>query len=134
LATATMRWDDLSRTVPTLFGTLLIAAGTLQFTRWKMAGLLRCRSPFGCAGICPERERNFRLGCKQGMTCCLCCAAPMLMMLVLGMMNPVVIIGVAIAIAAEKVLPRPEIVARLIGISAIIVGMVSVTLAGLRLG
>jgi predicted metal-binding membrane protein len=126
LAAAAMRWEMFSRAVPVLAGMALIAAGVFQLTRWKMAGLLGCRSPFGCVTACPERETNFRLGCKQGAVCCLCCTAPMIILIVVGMMNPLVIIGVAILIAAEKLLPRPAIVARLVGISAIIAGIVSV--------
>lgn len=49
----------------------------------------------------------------------------MTIQLVLGIMNPLVMIVVAIIIAAEKLLPRPAIVARLVGISAIIAGMAS---------
>src|SRR5262245_17063837 len=60
-AAAAMHWEMFSSAVPVLFGAALIAAGTFQFTRWKMAGLLNCRSPFGCASVCPERETNFRL-------------------------------------------------------------------------
>jgi len=40
-------------------------------------------------------------------------------------MNPLVMIVVAIVIAAEKLVPRPAIVARLVGISAIIAGIAS---------
>jgi hypothetical protein len=46
-------------------------------------------------------------------------------MIVLGMMNPLVMIVVAIVIAVEKLLPRPAIVALLVGISAIIAGVAS---------
>ena len=49
----------------------------------------------------------------------------MIIMLVLGMMNPLVMIGVAITIAAEKLLPRPEIIGRLVGISTIVAGLAS---------
>ena len=125
LATVEMRSEFISRAVPWLAGASLIAAGTFQFTRWKMTHLLRCRSPFGCAASCPQNETSFRLGCKQGVACCVCCASPMTILLALGMMNPVVIILVAIVIAAEKLLPRPAIVARFVGISAIIAGVVS---------
>src|SRR6266545_2928022 len=93
--------------------------------RWEMTSLLGCRSRFGCIVACPEHETDFRLGCKQGAACCLCCAAPTVVLVVLGMMNPLVIVGVAIVIAAEKLLPRPEIVARLVGISTIIAGVAS---------
>jgi uncharacterized membrane protein len=49
----------------------------------------------------------------------------MTIQLVLGIMNPVVMIVVAMVIAAEKFLPRPAIVARFVGISAIIAGVAS---------
>ncbi len=124
-AAAAMRWESISRVVPVLSGVALIAAGAFQFTRWKMTSLLGCRSRFGCIVACPEHETDFRLGCKQGAACCLCCAAPTVVLVVLGMMNPLVIVGVAIVIAAEKLLPRPEIVARLVGISTIIAGVAS---------
>jgi predicted metal-binding membrane protein len=122
-AVAAMRWDSFSRIIPMLSDVAMIAAGIFQFTRWKLAGLLRCRSAFGCNCLCPERAASFGLGCKQGVTCCLCCASPMLIMIVLGMMNPLVIIGVALVIAAEKILPRPEIVARFVGVAFIVAGV-----------
>jgi hypothetical protein len=43
--------------------------------------------------------------------------------LVLGIMNPVVMIMVAIVIAAEKLLPQPAVVARLAGITTIAAGI-----------
>src|SRR5204863_5943690 len=87
-AAAAMRWETFSCIVPALSGAALVAAGAFQFTRWKMTGLLGCRSLFGCTAACPERETDFRLGCKQGAACCLCCAATTLVLVVLGMMNP----------------------------------------------
>jgi len=48
---------------------------------------------------------------KQGTACCLCCTAPMMIQLTIGIMNPLAMIAVAFAIAAEKLLPRPEITA-----------------------
>src|SRR5689334_7780895 len=55
-AAAAMRWEIFSRAVPALSGAALIAVGAFQLTRWKMTGLLRCRAPFGCISVCPERE------------------------------------------------------------------------------
>src|SRR2546427_2118915 len=122
-APVAMRSELFSRAVPLLSGASLIAAGAIQFTRWKMTHLLRCRSPFGCASSCPQHETSFQLGCKQGMACCVCCAAPMTIQLALGIMNPLLMIVVAIVIAAEKLLPRLEITARLVGIAAIFAGV-----------
>ena len=125
-AAAAMRWETFSRAVPVLAGVALMAAGAFQFTRWKITGLLGCRSRFGCVCDCPEREPSFRLGCKQGGTCCLCCTAPMMILVVLGMMNPLVIVGLTLVVAAEKILPRPEIIVRLVGIAAIIAGAITI--------
>jgi predicted metal-binding membrane protein len=122
-AAVAMRSESFSRAVPLLLSVLLIAAGSLQFTRWKMTHLLRCRSLSGCATSCPQYETSFQLGCKQGAACCICCAAPMTIQLALGVMNPLVMIAVATIIAAEKLLPRPAIVARVVGTSTIIAGI-----------
>jgi len=51
----------------------------------------------------------------------------MAIQLALGMMNPLVMIGVAVVIAAEKVLPWPEIVARVVGVAAIVLGFINFT-------
>ena len=48
----------------------------------------------------------------------------MTILLALGMMNPLLIIVIAMLIGAEKLLPRPEIAARFVGISAITAGAV----------
>jgi predicted metal-binding membrane protein len=119
-----IRWELFSRAAPGLLGASLIAAGVIQFTRWKMTHLLRCRSQFGCAIPCADCETSFRLGFKQGAACCLCCAAPMTIMIVLGMMNPLLMIGIAMIIAAEKILPRPEVVARIVGVVTLVAGII----------
>ena len=123
LALVEMRSELISRTIPWLLGGLLITAGAIQFTRWKMTQLMRCRSPFGCSISCSRPETSFMLGCKQGASCCFCCAAPMMMLLALGIMNPLLMLAVALIIASEKLVPRPAITVQLVGISAIIAGI-----------
>jgi predicted metal-binding membrane protein len=119
------RSEAFSRAVPVLSGAALLAAGAIQFTPWKMTHLLRCRSAFGCVVSCSGDQTSFRLGCRHGTACCLCCAAPMTLQLVLGIMNPLVMLAVAVIVAAEKLLPRPAIVARLVGLAAILAGVAS---------
>jgi predicted metal-binding membrane protein len=132
LAAAAMQLDFFSRAVPWLLGTWLIAAGAIQFTRWKTTHLRRCRSPLGCAVSCAQDETSFRLGCKQGVACCVCCASLMTIQLALGIMNPLVMIAVALAVAAEKFLPHPVIVARVIGISALVTGFATLVFTCIR--
>ena len=127
LALVEMHSGLISNAGPVLMGASLIGAGVFQFTRWKEMHLLRCRSPFGCATSSPQNETSFRLGCKQGVACCVCCASPMAILLALGMMNPFVMIVVTVFIAAEKLLPRPEIVARILGVAAIVLGTMALT-------
>src|SRR5688572_12742795 len=55
-AAVAMRSELFGGAIPLLSGASLIAAGALQFTRWKMTHLLRCRSPLGCASSCPQHE------------------------------------------------------------------------------
>ncbi|MEP6948316.1 MAG: DUF2182 domain-containing protein [Ginsengibacter sp.] len=124
LAKMEMKSEPISRAVPLLSGAILIVAGAIQFTRWKRKHLLGCRSQFGCAAACPEHEKSFRLGCEQGATCFACCAAPMTILLVLGIMNPLAMILITIVITAEKLLPRPEITARVVGSAAIVAGII----------
>ena len=124
-AAVAIRSELFSRAVPWLVGASLIAAGTMQFTRWKMTHLLRCRSPLGCGISCLKHESSFQLGCKQGLACCLCCAAPMMIQIALGIMNPLVMMVVAMIVAAEKLLRQRAVVARIVGLVAIVAGVAS---------
>jgi predicted metal-binding membrane protein len=63
-----------------------------------------------------------RYGFKQGMFCCICCTAPMLALLVLGMMNLAAMIAITAVITTEKLLPYPERTARIFGFIALLAG------------
>ena len=52
----------------------------------------------------------------------------MLALLALGAMNPAVMVIVAMVIAAEKLAPKPELVARISGALGLIAGFVTLTL------
>jgi predicted metal-binding membrane protein len=122
-ALATMRLDWLSRLTPALSGMMLIVAGLLQFTHWKMSALRRCRAPdCGTLRDASALSNGWRYGFKQGMFCCICCAAPMLALLVLGAMNLAVMIAITAVITTEKLLPYPERTARFFGIIALLTG------------
>lgn len=125
-ANAAMQSEFLSNAVPFFFGVILVLAGTYQFTRLKITNLLHCRSPFGCGISTLQHETSFQLGCKQGIVCFACCSGLMTAQLILGIMNPLIMATVAIAITVEKLLPRPIITVRLIGIAAIIAGITTI--------
>lgn len=128
-AMETMRLDWLSRITPPLSGALLILCGIIQFTPWKLSKLKECRAP-DCGTLQDEDAlaRGWRYGLKQGKACCLCCAAPMFAMLVLGAMNPTVMVIIAAVIAAEKILPWPENLVRIFGVAALLAGVTTIFL------
>jgi len=124
-ASAAMWSPALSRATPFLSGIALIIAGGLQFTSWKMAGLCRCRA----GGICALRQgpgigrASWRHGLGQGISCAVCCAAPMLVLLILGAMDLRVMAVITIVIAIEKLAPHPEKFVRFFGIAAVAAGV-----------
>ena len=123
-AVEAIRMDWLSRLTPALSGVALIVAGVIQFSPWKMSALRRCRAAdcgsLSGAGIID----GWNYGLKQGINCGICCAAPMLALrLYLAIMNPAAMILVAVVIAAEKLLPRPERTARMFGVMAVLAGI-----------
>lgn len=122
---AAMKWTKLSLAAPALAGVALVLAGLFQWSRWKKAGLSRCRAFDVCA--MPETHGNpwtaMRRGFREGIDCGICCSGLMIVMLVLGAMNPVVMIAVAIVIALEKFASKPQPVVRLTGLLVILTGI-----------
>lgn len=84
---------------------VMAGAGAYQFTAIKTACLVRCARPFPVlfANWTEDPAGVFRLGIRQGIHCLGCCWALMLVMFAVGMMNIVWIAGLAVVMAAEKV-------------------------------
>jgi predicted metal-binding membrane protein len=124
IANATMRWEFLSRLVPFACGVALILGGAWQFTPWKFACLKHCRDPIHLLARHLDRGTagGFRFGLHHGAYCAGCCWGLMLMLLALGVMNLAAMIAVAGVVAAEKLLARGELIARVVGAIAIIAG------------
>lgn len=94
-----------------LAGALLIAAGLYQLTPLKAACLDKCRSPlaFLSRGIRPGAAGALRLGIAHGLYCLGCCWVLMLLLFVGGVMNLAWVAGLALLVAAEKLLPWPQL-------------------------
>jgi predicted metal-binding membrane protein len=140
-ALATMNWPGLSRTVPFLTGAALVLAGAYQFGKWKRESLSRCRNLL-VYGIAPRRRRkpnspgeplpeiiedigwghSWRVGLRQGLSCAVCCAGSMVVLVALGAMNLYLMLAVAAVIALEKLLPNPRPVVVGTGLFAILMG------------
>jgi predicted metal-binding membrane protein len=97
---------------------LLILAGVYQLSPLKSACLRQCRAPaqFISHHWRPGWIGAFRLGLLHGAYCVGCCWALMLLLFVGGVMNLIWVIALAIVIAAEKILPRGDWIARATGI------------------
>ncbi len=100
-----------------LSGVILIAAGIYQLTPLKQACLERCRNPaqFIARFHSPGAAGAFRLGLIHGAFCLGCCWVLMLLLFVGGVMNLVWVAILALAVAAEKLLPQGRFIAFLLG-------------------
>ena len=106
-------------------GMLLAAAGVYQLTPLKDACLGRCRSPadFLVRHYRPGAAGAFRLGMIHGFYCVGCCWLLMALLFVGGVMNLVWIAALTLLVAAEKLLPKGEWIARLAGGAMLLAGV-----------
>lgn len=98
-----------------LGGALLIAAGLYQLTPYKQSCLRKCQSPIMFFA------RNWRRGALQmgllhGLDCVACCWVLMGLLFYGGVMEPEWIIGLAIYVAAEKLIPAASQFSRFAGV------------------
>ena len=130
VAACEMRWPAVARLVPLATGFAIAAAGIVQLTRWKTRALERCRDPACCAiGRRPGPRQAWRDGRSLGLHCTTCCAAPIAVLLVTGVMDLVAMVVIAVAITAERLAPWPRVVSRAFGVCALAVGAVLVAVA-----
>jgi predicted metal-binding membrane protein len=131
-----MRQPALSRAVPIAVGVVVLIAGALQFSAWKARHLADCReaSTPARADVSGTMSADVRTawqhGLHLGLHCSLCCAGPMAVLLVMGVMDLRVMAIVAAAITAERLAPAGERVARVIGVVALGAGLLLVARAG----
>jgi predicted metal-binding membrane protein len=129
-----MQRPALARAVPIAVGVVVLIAGALQFSAWKARHLACCREAPGRGHTLPADARTaWRHGLRLGLHCSLCCAGPMSILLVIGMMDLRAMAVVAAAITAERLAPAGERVARAIGAGVVGAGMFLVAQAA-RLG
>jgi predicted metal-binding membrane protein len=104
---------------------ILVAAGIYQLTPLKAACLTRCRNPldFLVTHWRNGRTGAFRLGAEHGAYCVGCCWALMAVLVVAGAMGLVWVIAIALAVAAEKLLPAGQLLGRVGGIALVAAGI-----------
>lgn len=109
-----------------LTGILLLLAGVYQFSPLKRTCLAHCRTPMGFL-IGEWRGGAYGglvMGLRHGLFCLGCCWALMALLFVGGVMNLAWIAALSIAAAIEKLAPRGETVARILGLGLITAGAV----------
>jgi predicted metal-binding membrane protein len=99
-------------------GGVLVAAGIYQLTPAKNACLSHCRNPadFLSRHFRPGAAGALRMGLYHGAYCVGCCWLLMALLFVVGIMNLAWIALLTIVVAAEKLLPNGQWLARVGGV------------------
>jgi predicted metal-binding membrane protein len=134
LAALEMQQPAVARAVPIGVGVVVLGAGALQLTAWKVRHLACCREAPGRGRTLPaDAGTAWRHGVGLGLHCSLCCAGPMATLLVIGVMDLRAMAVMTAAITAERLAPAGERVARAMGVVGVVTGLLVVArAAGLR--
>ena len=109
-----------------LSGALLITAGLYQFTALKHSCLRLCRSPLE---FLMSRWRSgklgaFEMGVRHGIYCVACCWGLMLLLFVGGVMNLMWVVGLALYVLVEKLVPGGQRIGHAAGVLLVGTGIV----------
>ena len=135
LAEIEMQRPTLARVVPIAVGVVVVIAGALQFSAWKVHHLACCREPSRRERTLPaDAATAWRHGLRLGLHCTYGCAGSTAILLVIGVMDLRVMALVTAAITAERLAPNGERVARAVGIVVVGVGLLLLARAAAGLG
>ena len=124
LAQAVMQVPAVARAVPVSLGMVVMLAGAFQFTAWKAHHLACCRQAPGRRLAFPaDAGTAWRHGVQLGLHCSHSCAGLMAILLVIGVMDLRAMGVVTAAIAAERLAPSGERVARAVGAVSVGAGL-----------
>lgn len=116
LAAVEMQQPALARVVPVTAGMVVVLAGVLQFSSWKVRHLVCCRTlPGRDRAFAADAATAWRHGLRLGLHCCQCSAGLIAVLLVLGVMDLRAMAVVAAAITVERIAPAGIGVARAVG-------------------
>ncbi|WP_175711072.1 DUF2182 domain-containing protein [Burkholderia ambifaria] len=116
LAAAATRLSALAAAMSFAAGAVMLGAGVLQFSGWKMRRLACCRhAPDDEGARRAGAGAAWRHGVRAALRCGACCGNLMAVALAAGMMDLRVMSVVTVAIAAERLVPAGERVARIVG-------------------
>jgi len=118
-ASVALQWPALARTVPALGAGIVLIAGALQFTAWKLRHLGCCRQA-PSHSLPADAATALRHGLRLGLHCIAACAGLTGILLVIGVMELRAMALVTIAITLERFAPAGARAAR--GIGAVVIG------------
>ena len=116
---------NLTTLLPYFLAAVLVVTGVYQFTALKQSCLRHCRSPLsflmarwrgGYAGA-------LRLAAAHASYCVGCCAALMVVLVAAGAMSLPWVLLIATTVFIEKLLPRGELFARVVGVGFVVLGL-----------
>jgi predicted metal-binding membrane protein len=119
---AFLAWDEAGRY---LNGGVIVAAAVYQVTPVKRACLAECRSPatFLAERWSDGRSGALELGIRHGAWCLGCCWALMAALFAVGVMSLGWMALIAAFIVAERLLPWPTAVRRVVAVSLLALGL-----------
>jgi predicted metal-binding membrane protein len=116
---------DLADWLPSLLALVLIAAGAYQLTPLKYACLRACRNPLSF--LLARSRGGYRgmlgLAAEHAAYCVGCCWGLMVVLVAAGAMALQWVLLIAAVVFVEKLLPRGEWTARLVGAALILLGV-----------
>ncbi len=124
LAAAEMTWPVLLHAAPAATGVIVVAAGALQCSVWKLRQLARCReAPRLGSTSRMKAGAAWRYGLRIGMRCVRSCVCLTAILVVTGAMDLRTMAAVSVAMTLERLAPHGEVVARGIGAIAMAGGL-----------
>jgi predicted metal-binding membrane protein len=125
LTQAAERSPAVARALPVAAGVVVLLAGAIQLSPWKLRQLERCREdPDCCRRLRGEVGVAWRHGLHLGFHCLRCCLPYTLVLLATDVMNLGVMAAVTAGIALERTAPGAERVARGLGGGMVALGVV----------
>jgi predicted metal-binding membrane protein len=122
VAAAEMHQPVLAHTAPVAAGAVVLIAGVIQFTSFKVHHLGCCREAPGRGGTLPaDAGTAWREGLCLGLHCSCCCANFTAVLLAIGVMDLPAMALVSALITIERLAPQGERAAQAVG--AVIVGL-----------
>ena len=111
-----MHSESISRATPVLAAIVVLFAGAMQFSGWKLRRIARCRHSADCCVASANYREAGRAGARLGLNCLHCCAGLKAVLLVIGVMDLLAMALVSLAISAERLLTARVRAARLVGL------------------